>query len=166
MHADFKPEFKAKRVTKDTLLSELMNKVIICMDKTVVRNYKDYTACSSDSKKCYDLQKYINMESGSEDLNLLKYSEVMDQCVIPININDDNVTTTVKTLKYVTPNSKNDNSFNPVFSDFILKYSAQLPAYRFYITDKHIRRYEEFFDDNGSAFVPLAIAITYFKKLM
>jgi hypothetical protein len=102
MHADFKPDFKAKRVTKDTLLSELMNKVIICMDKTVVRNYKDYTACSSGSKKCYDLQKYINIESGSEDLNLLKYSEVMDQCVIPININDDNVTTTVKTLKYVT----------------------------------------------------------------
>jgi len=55
---------------------------------------------------------------------------------------------------------------NPGISNFILKYSTQIPAYRFYKNDRHLRIYEEFFDEHKSAFVPLAIAITYFKKIM
>lgn len=158
--------FPAIPVTKDTILSDIMGKVILCMDKTIVRNYKDYTSCDGAKEGCYDLANFINIETGSEDLNLLKYSEVMDQCVIPIDIKDDNITTNVKTMKYVVPNTKNDNSFNPVISDFILKYSSQIPAYRFYKNDRHLRRYEEFFDEQKSAFVPLAIAIAHFKKIM
>ena len=158
--------FPAIQITNSTLLTDIMGKVIICMDKTIVRNYKDYTNCDGATGPCYDLTNYINIETGSEDLNLLKYSEVMDQCVIPITIKDDNTTTNVKTMKYVVPNTKNDNSLNPVISDFILKYSAQIPAYRFYKNDRQLFSYEEFFDEQKSAFVPLAIAITYFKKIM
>ena len=158
--------FPAIPVTNETFLSEIMGKVILCIDKTIVRNYKDYTSCDSTTHPCYDLTNYINMESGSEDLNLLKYSEVMDQCVVPINIKNDNFRTDVKTMKYVIPNTKNDNSFNPVISDFIMKYSAQIPAYRFYKNDRHLRNYEEFFDEQKTAFVPLAIAIAYFKKIL
>jgi hypothetical protein len=69
-------------------------------------------------------------------------------------------------MKYVVPNIKNDNLLNPGISNFILKYSTQIPAYRFYKNDRHLRIYEEFFDEHKSAFVPLAIAITYFKKIM
>jgi len=158
--------YPAIPVTKDTLFSDIMGKVIICMDKTIVRNYKDYTSCTGGVGTCYDLTNFINIETGSEDLNLLKYSEVMDQCVIPIHINDDDTTTSVKTMKYVVPNTKNDNSLNPVISNFILKYSAQIPAYRFYKNDRQLQKYEEFFDEQKSAFVPLAIAITYFKKII
>jgi hypothetical protein len=158
--------FPAIPVTRDTLFSDVAGKVILCVDKTTVRNYKDYTSCDDVKGLCYDLTNYINMETGGEDLNLLKYSEVVDQCVIPISINDDNMTTNVKTMKYVVPNIKNDNLLNPGISNFILKYSAQIPAYRFYKNDRHLRIYEEFFDEHKSAFVPLAIAITYFKKIM
>jgi len=158
--------FPAIPVTKDTLFSDVAGKVILCVDKTTVRNYKDYTSCDGVKGLCYDLSNYINIETGGEDLNLLKYSEVIDQCVIPISIKDDNTTTDVKTMKYVVPNIKNDNLLNPGISNFILKYSAQIPAYRFYKNDRHLRIYEEFFDEHKSAFVPLAIAITYFKKIM
>jgi hypothetical protein len=158
--------FNALPVTKSTLFSDIMGKVILCMDKTIVRNYKDYTGCSRTSGNCYDLTKYINIETGSEDLNLLRYFEVMDHCVIPINIKDDNMTTDVKTIKYVVPNAKNDNSYNPVISDFILKYSAQIPAFRFYKNDRQLYNYEDFFNEQKTAFVPLAIAISYFKKIM
>jgi len=158
--------FPAIPVTKDTLFSDVAGKVILCIDKTIVRNYKDYTSCDGSKGECYDLTNYINIETGGEDLNLLKYSDVMDQCVIPISIKNDNETTDVKTMKYVVPNIKNDNLLNPGISNFILKYSAQIPAYRFYKNDRHLRIYEEFFDEHKSAFVPLAIAITYFKKIM
>jgi len=156
----------AKRVTNETLLSDIKGKIIICVDKTIVRNYKDYSSCKSIHGPCYDLTDYINIETGSEDLNLIRYSDILDQCVIPTKINDDNITTNVKTIKYVVPNSKNDNTQNPDISDFVLKYSAQISAFRFYINDSQLYQYEEFFDDNGCAFVPLAIAIPYFQRLL
>jgi hypothetical protein len=68
-------------------------------------------------------------------------------------------------MKYVVPNTKNDNSYNPIVKDFILSYSAQIPSYRFYINDRNLINYETFFDDNGGAFIPLAIAIPYFQKM-
>lgn len=159
-------EIIAKQVTKLTPLSDIMGKIILCVDKTIDRNYRTYTPCDDNNKTCYDLINYINMETGGEDLNLLRYSEVMEQCITPININNDNITTDVKTIKYVIPNTKNDNSQNPNISDFVLKYSSQIPAFRFYKNDDQLNKYEEFFDDNGSAFVSLAVAIPYFKRLL
>lgn len=157
---------KAKLITRDTKLSDVLGKIVMCIDKTVVRNYKDYTSCDpKDSKNCYDLKNFINIETGSEELNLLRYSEVMDQCTTPITITNDNVHTDVKTIRYVIPNSKQDSARNPSMSDFILKYSSQVPAYRFYKNDLQLQRYEEFFDDNKSSFVPLANAIVYFKNM-
>jgi uncharacterized protein YpmS len=160
--------YPAKKVTNSTIFSDIAGKAIICMDKTIARNYEDYTSCKTNvnSEPCYDFKKCVNIETGSSDLNLLRYSDVMDQCIIPININDDDKTTTVQTTKYVIPNTKNDNSLNPVLSNFILKYSAQIPGFRFYCNDKQLKNYETFFNDNSSAFVPLAIAISYYQKQM
>jgi hypothetical protein len=156
--------YPAIPITHDTLLSDVMGKIIICFDKTIDRYYKDSTNCEPSDSTCYDLTDYINIETGSEDLNLLRYSEVMDQCTVPFNIKNNNLHTDVKTMKYVIPNIKNDNSKNPNISDFVLKHSAQIPAYRFYKKDKGLQEYEEFFNENHAAFVPLAIAIPYFKK--
>jgi len=156
--------YPARRVTRNTLLSDIMGKIIICFDKTINRRYKDSTNCDPADGSCYDLTDYINIETGSEDLNLLSYSEVMDQCTIPIDIKDNNMDTNVKTMKYVIPNTKIDNSKNPRISDFVLKQSVQIPAYRFYKKDDGLKEYEEFFNDNQTAFVPLAIAIPYLKK--
>jgi hypothetical protein len=157
--------YPAVKVNHKTLLSDIMGKIIICMDKTIERHYKDYTHCDPNDPSCYDLTDYINMETGSNELNLLRYSEVMEQCTIPITINNDNMSTTVKTMKYVVPNTKYDNSKKPDISDFILKYSAQIPAYRFYKKDKDLELYEKFFNDNHTAFIPLSLAITYFKNI-
>jgi hypothetical protein len=48
---------------------------------------------------------------------------------------------------------------------FYTNYASQIVAYRFNLLDDGITKYEKFFDDNKSAFVPLAYAISYFKKL-
>jgi hypothetical protein len=156
--------YPAIPITRDTLLSDIMGKIIICFDKTIDRNYKDSINCNPSDSTCYDLTDYINIETGSEDLNLLRYSEVMDQCSIPIDIKNNDLNTNVKTMKFVIPNIKNDNSKNPSISDFVLKHSVQIPAYRFYKKDNGLQEYEEFFNDNHTAFVPLAIAIPYLKK--
>jgi len=157
--------YPAIKIDSKTTLSDIMGKIVICMDKTIVRDYKNYTSCDMNNTSCYDLTDYINIETGSEVLNLLRYSEVMEQCIIPIRIKDDNIRTDIRTMKYVIPNTKNENSNNPDLNDFILKYSSQIVAYRFYKNDKFLQSYEDFFDSNLTAFVPLANAITYFKNL-
>jgi hypothetical protein len=163
--------YRAKKVTNSTLLSDIQGKIIVCIDKTVDRNYKENSACITNTSinnndVCYELTDYINIETGSEDLNLLRYSEIIDQCTMPINVNNNNKTTDVKTMKLVVPNTRYYNAKNPIISDFILKYSAQIPAFCFYKNDRPLQVYEEFFDDYGSAFVPLATAIPYFKKMI
>jgi hypothetical protein len=155
----------AIKIDNDTILSDIMGKIIVCVDRTIVRNYKDYTDCDGKTPNCYDLDDYTNIETGSEVLNLLRYNEVMDQCSIPINIANDNLTTDVKTMKYVVPNTKNDNSANPNYNEFVLKHSCQDVAYRFYKRDYELDLYETFFNDNYSALVPLSVALTYFKNM-
>jgi len=155
----------AVKIDKITRFSDIMGKLIVCIDKTIVRNYKDYIHCDENVRNCYDLDDYTNIETGSEELNLLRYNEVMDQCTIPINIANDDLTTDIKTMKFVVPNTKNDFSANPNYNDFVLKYSCQDVAYRFYKRDVELDLYENFFNDNNSAFVPLSVAISYFKKM-
>jgi len=154
----------AINVTKDTILSDIMGKIILCIDKTVVRDYKNYTSCVENDKTCHDLTKLTNMQTGSEDLNLIKYNDLVNQCSVPINILNDNIHTDIKTMKLVVPNPLGTYA-NPNIKDFVYRYSCQDIAYRFYVNDRELSLYEDFFDDNKSAFVPLAIAIPYFENL-
>jgi hypothetical protein len=156
--------YPAIPVTDDTLLSEIMGSIIISVDKTIVRDYKNYTSCNTDDTSCYDLTNYINIESGSEELNLVRYSDLTNQCVFPINILNDNIHTTAKTMKMAVPDTLNTNTLNPNIKDFILNYGCQNVFYRFYKNDKPLKNYENFFNDNKSAFVPLANAIPYFQQ--
>jgi hypothetical protein len=154
----------AINVTKNTLLSDIMGKIILCVDKTVVRNYTNYTSCDKNDKTCYDLTTLTNLQTGSEDLNLIKYSDLVNQCSVPINIMNDNIRTDIKTMKLVVPNAIGKYA-NPNVKDFIYRYSCQDIAYRFYVNDHELSLYEDFFDDNKSAFVPLSVAIPYFENL-
>jgi hypothetical protein len=155
------------KVTKSTLLSQIMGKAIICMDSTIDSKYSDDTNKCSGAEPidtCYNLTDFINIDTSSEDLTLQTYHDVINHERVPIKVDHILMTTNIETMKYVVPDTKYDNSLNPNISDFILKYGIQIPAFRFYKNDKKLMNYETFFNDNSSAFVPLAIASTYFEK--
>jgi hypothetical protein len=156
--------YPAKKITNKTTLNNVMGKVIIVIDKTIIRDYRDYTTCDTNDDTCYDLKDYTNIESGSEEMNLMRYSDVMNQCIFPVNIKNDNLSTTIKTMKLTVPDLKNARTNNPVLSDFILSYGCQIVPYRFYKKDEQLENYEVFFNDNKTAFVPFAVAISYFQK--
>jgi len=46
-----------------------------------------------------------------------------------------------------------------------LKYGCQWVPYRFYQNDVALETYEKFFNDHGSAFVPMVSAISYFMNI-
>lgn len=150
------------KVTNQTTLSKLLGKTILIMDKTTNRNYATLATCKDNDKTCYDLTKYINMESGSDTLFTQKYGEILSQPNIPINILDKcDRCTDIKNMRVVMPDN---TAKNPTLNSFVVDHASQIVPYRFYLLDTGLKNYETFFDDNKFAFVPLAYTITYFKK--
>jgi hypothetical protein len=152
------------KVTKDTLFKDIMGKIVIVIDKTIRRDYKTYAKCDNDDTSCYDLDNYINIESGSEDWNLYHYTDLLEQAASPSLIKDDNTRTTVKTITMAIPDTISSPS-NPRIDEFITKYACQIVACRFHILDDNLQRYEMMFDNNSGGCVPLAVALAYTIRL-
>lgn len=160
---NFKTKLHDGIITNTTLLSDIMGEVIIVIDKTINPDYATTSKCNSE-KNCTNLTNLVNLESGSEDLFMQHHSDMMAQYGIPIYTMNDNMTTTVKNMYLISPDYGSKAASNPEYISFIKKYACQITPYRFYYKDAGLKEYEGFFDDNKSAFVTLANAITYFEK--
>lgn len=154
-----------ERITKETLLSDIMGKVVLVIDKTINIEYKNFTDCSQNDTTCYDLKKYINIESGSEFMRLSRYNEILNKTYSTPNIRDDNISTDVSNIQVVLPDYDSSLIKNPNLSDFVLNYGCQIIPYRFYNTDDNLSSYEEFFKENKYAFVSLARGLPYLRKM-
>lgn len=163
--ATLRAKLHHKPVTNDTKLSEIMGKIVILVDKTADREYKTHTKCDAKEQGCIDLAKFINMESGSETLFLQHYGELLNQCANPPIILDNcDLCTNINKMRVVLPDVNYDNTSNPDISEFILNYGCQIVPYRFYMKDEELERYEELFNYNNAAFIPLAKAMDYMHK--
>ena len=150
-------------VTRETKLSEIMGKIVIVVDKTVHRDYKEYAKCNSNDVSCYDLSNYLNIESGSQTINLLGLTSLENQAANPPLIKDDNVSTTAISSKLVLPYQK--ITTNPDMRKMILNYGAQMVGYRYHLVDENLMDCETFFNDSKGGIVPLAAAIPYFERI-
>lgn len=150
-------------ITKDTKLAEIMGKIVIVVDKTIHRDYKDYAKCKGSDTKCYDLSNYLNIESGSQNINLYNLMQLEQQASSPALIKDDNVSTSSLASKVVLPVSKSDK--NPDMKKMILDYGAQIVAYRYSNIDDNLVDCEVFFNDSRGGVLPLAAAIPYFERV-
>jgi len=151
------------KVTNNTTMSSLLGKTVLLMDKTVKRSYADDCHCAKKAQSCYDLTKYINMESGGDNLFIQKYGDLLNQNSIQINILDKcDRCTDIANMRLVVPDGTKQN---PIIDDFITQYGSQIVPYRFYISDKGLRNYESMFDNNKCAIIPLSYALTYIKKM-
>lgn len=163
IHSTIKPKIYNGKVSGDTILNELFDKIIIMVDKTIDRNYVKNAECDHTDLHCYDFNNYINMESGSENVNLFHFSSLIGQAYTPVLVKDDNVRTTVSNIRMAIPD-KTPITSNPEMKDYIVKYNCQIIAYMFYIIDNELNEYEEFFNTSRSSFVPLSFALSYFTK--
>ena len=143
------------KINKDTKMVELLRKIVIVMDKTIERDYPMYSSCPENNTKCYELTKYINIESGSEYLNLFTYTGILNHSNTTVLIKDNNIETTATHMKMAVPDLAT-KSKNPEFKDFILKHACQNVLYRFDIYDKNIKKYEEYFQTANGGIVPLS----------
>uniref|UniRef100_A0A6C0DBK4 Phosphatidylinositol-specific phospholipase C X domain-containing protein n=1 Tax=viral metagenome TaxID=1070528 RepID=A0A6C0DBK4_9ZZZZ len=152
------------KITKNTPMKDLMGKIVLCIDKTVNYKYKDYTNCNQDDKTCYNLKNYTNIESGSENMVLNRYINVLNQKNVKLMIKDNNLNTNVENMNLVLPDTIPENAPNPEIQQFIMDYGCQIVPFKFYQKDEGLYKYEEFFNDTNGGTVPLSVAIIYFKK--
>jgi hypothetical protein len=156
--------FKGK-VKKDTLLSEIMGKIIIVMDKEMNPTYAALSQCSPDKQNCLDFSKYVNLESGSEDLFLQNYDEVINNWSAPVMMKNDYIHTDILNMRLILPTTRQLIAANPPICNLITSYGCQIVPYKYYLIDSNLSKYEKLFDSNKTAFVSLGSAITYCKKL-
>ena len=149
-------------VTPDTILSSLIGKIVLIIDKRTSPNYKSFASCDG-AKDCTDLSTQVNIESGGDYLRLYRVSELLNMSILPPYIFADG-TTDVNALRLVLPDN-GTNVANPNIYEFIIDYGAQMVSYPFYSNDNNLKIYERLFRDNKSAFVPLSVMIPYLNKL-
>jgi len=152
-------------VTKETKMSEIQGKIVIIVDKTLDRNYKDKSTCGPTETNCYALSSIVNLESGSDDLFLHRYTELLNLSYDHVRVEDKcGLCTSTKNMRLVLPDTINNHAKNPDIDDFILNYGAQFVLYKFYSNDDELEKYERMFDDNKGGILPLAYTIDYLKK--
>lgn len=153
------------QINKDTTMSDIMGKIVIIVDKTINRQYKLASSCGPSEKDCYDLNKYVNLESGSDFLFLHRYSEILNLSYDHVRVEDTcPICTSTTNMRMVLPDTINKNTKNPDIDDFILNYGSQFVLYKFYSKDAELERYEQLFDDNKGGIIPLAYAIDYLAQ--
>ena len=160
-----------------TMLSDIMGKVIMVIDKIVAPEYdiapscpppveksklcanpenKKSPLCNIEETPCYNLTKYANMISGSESLFTYSFESLLKQTTSPVNINDDKKTTDVTKMKIALPDIDNSNVGNPDAEPLIRDHGVQIICYRFYKKDANFTKYEKLFKDAELGIVPLA----------
>ena len=152
-------------ITKNTKMSDIMGKIVIIIDKTINRDYKQLSTCGPSDKDCYNLNKYANLESGSDFLFLHRYNELLNLSQDLIRVEDKcPICTSTTNMRMVLPDTINKNTKNPDINDFILNYGSQFVLYKFYSKDEELEKYEQLFNDNKGGIVSLAYSIDYLNK--
>jgi len=152
-----------KPIDNRTKLSDIMRKIVIIVDSTINYDYKKYTNCKNNEMNCYDLKKYINLESGKKLMNIERYSDILSKKHTPPRIIND-ITTDVEYIKLALPDFDVNLVKNPNIKYFIYDYGIQIIAYRYYIKDDNLHDVEEIFNENKYGIVPLANMVKYFNK--
>lgn len=162
--ASLKSKLYNNKINDKTKLSDIMGKIVLLMDKTIRYDYNKYTVCGNNDKNCYDLSKYINIESGSEYVRLNQYSTILDQQKNRPRILDDNENTDKKFINVVIPDFNIKNTTNPSIGKFIKDYGCQIVAYKFYNKDAQLEEYEMLFNENRYGTLKLVDSIIYLTK--
>ena len=152
-----KEKLPAQKVTKDTYLSDLQNKIIVVVDKTYVPSIES-KSCQSGCKTSFT--DMIQMYSGTSELPSFKIQQKIVQTVYPLSLTTDNETNT-KTLTMVSHEMGIDYDQNNIdkFAKLVIDHSVQIVPHKFYSDDGVLTEYKNFFSDNGhTAFTTMAVA--------
>ena len=165
-------EGKAIPVSQATILSDIAGKIVLVMDASINRDYKNYAVCdSTDSKTCYNLKNYVNIETGGTAWKKYKFTDFLNQTQNPLTVDSTNPLkaepkTGTLSLGLVLPNTGTNVSNTSFPLTNIATYGVQTVALKYYKNDAGLKAYEEMFNTYKTAFLPLGFAVDYITPFL
>ena len=144
----------------ETRLKDIMNKIVIVLDKISSPNYKNFVKCTSNP--CFELSDYINIETGSVQFPKYTYGNLETLPQKPVMTNKRNGTD-IQTFMMITP-AQIDKIKSPDPVDTLSKWYPQFLLYKFYDQTKELQEYENIFNTNQSSFIPISAIVTEERK--
>ena len=144
-------------VNSGTPLSELMGKVVIILDKTSSPDYKNYIKC--ESSKCFKLDNYINIESGTISLPKYTYSDLVTLSPKIVTTSQVGLRTDIDSFMMVTP-LQVDQIKPPTPKKAFSTWHPQFLLYKFYKPSEELTEYEKIFNSYQCSFVPISRIVT------
>ena len=158
-----------------TKMSEIMGKIIILLDANYDPNWRASSACEKREKNCIDLNTLVHLETGIGNSLINSPVSINNQSQTPILIGIDGLSSMNTNMQVVLPDSDmailkdseyypDNDKVNPDFSYLVTTWSCNFITNRFYIKDVYLRDYEDFFNDQQSAIVPLSYVKKYYTE--
>lgn len=156
------PRLYTGKVDGNTMINDLMGKIVLIIDQKVSGDYANYPKCNAGDAGCVNLGTLTNMESNTAPL--FKYSNVqmMNLLSNPPTMMK-NKQSDVVVLRMTEPMASSE-TINPNNAYLIQNYGTQIVENRFYVKDTALTKYEDFFRENKSALVPFYLALPFLKK--
>ena len=140
-------------VNSGTILEKLMGKVVIILDRTSSPEYKNFMSCSSST--CYKLTEYVNIEAGTIGFPKYTYTNLETLPQKLVSPSKNGLRTNIKSFMIMTPTQiDQDKPPNPV--DTVSKIFPQFFLYKFYKPCEELTDYENIFNENQTALVPVS----------
>jgi hypothetical protein len=149
------PKLINDKITGDTSIQTVMNKIVIVMDVVAAPEYAKEPL----------LKKLVNMESGGNVFRTETYKR-MEKYPLSPPVVDKKGKSNVAFFREVHPDSGDNTNpvANPRYYKFVGDHGVQFVANRFYINDAALREYEDFFDNFETAFVSFSRGISFVKE--
>lgn len=179
-------------VNKNTNINDIMGKVIIVFDNSSYPMYSYnspelknivHLETMSDSMMIYNHSTFNMKDKPDYFVDDLNQTPTPDSSqttlsskysIYKLSVNPDEYTTNIKTINQVLPIMIDDGKTNSMlenteFKDMIF-YGAQITPMEFWSNDKHLKLYEDMFNDYGtetnligSAFIPFTSGMSFLK---
>ena len=170
MNTNTKKQYRAIHVNSNTILSNIMGKIILVMDNSIFPSFSKYTVCnnSNNTSKCYNLENFINIYSGTNQIITQTYGNIINQTTTPPVLHNNNNETDIASgynngplnLKMAVPDITGTYLDLTVLFSFIKNYGVQIVLCSFY-NGMSAEEYENIFENGESAYTLLSTSIRY-----
>ena len=146
-----------RNISKNTLMSEIMGKYVVLIDKTS-RGYMDGNGSNLITNK--------NGETGGTDFMLQYNSNILSECTKPPIIETSSMTN-VEDEKIVLADKGTSfwgSHVNPNINILLDQYGVQIVACKYYSYDTNLIHCEGLFGHFQTAITPLANAVAYVRN--
>jgi len=133
------------KVTPTTQVRDLMNKIVLIVDKGKKGETAEYTAFK---------KKYANLSVSSGSLLVSTYDDLREQATTPVRMKKEDGHQTNKTGLLMAIPDPTKKAGNPDVAKFTKSYGCNFVAAVPYHLDSALNEYEKYFSDAGMAVCP------------